>query len=271
MSLFRQLERRLRFLAVPHVLPIILSIQVFLYLTGTLFQMVDLSRVEYSWALVAAGEWWRVFTFIVYPPGCHWAFFAFGIYCTYFLGSSIEQEWGTLKFNLFLLTGWVLTIVAGVFAPYAVLTNEFIAGSLLLAFAYYSPNYVFQLYLIFPVQVKYLALLALFLSSLAFINGGPATQLSVGAALGNYLLFLGPAMLRDVRSGRRKAAWHARQKAAGREERAAGPRHVCVVCGKNSETHPHEDFRYRADDRCYCSEHVRAPLVGASASPEGRR
>jgi hypothetical protein len=265
MSLLSHLERRLRFLAVPHVLPIVLSIQVFLYLTGVLFGMVDLSRAIFSWELVAAGEWWRVFTFIVYPPGCHWALFAFGIYCTYFLGSSIEQEWGTLKFNLFLLTGWVLTIVAGFFAPYAALTNEFIAGSLLLAFAYYSPNYVFQIYFVFPVQVKYLALLALFLSTLAFFNGGPATQLAVGAALGNYLLFLGPAMLRDLRSGRRKARWHAKQKAAHRETAAAGPRHACVVCGKNSDTHPDEDFRYRADDRCYCSEHLRAPLSAGPA------
>ena len=263
MPLPRQLERRLRFLAVPHVLTIILSIQVFLYLTGTLFGMVDLSRVYFSWELVAAGEWWRVFTFLVDPPGSHWVFFAFCIYCTHFLGSAIENEWGTLRFNLFLLTGWVLTIAAGIFVPYAVLSNAFIAGSLLLVFAYYAPNYVFQIYFVFPVQVKYLALIALFMNMLGFFTGGPATQLAIGAAMGNYLIFLGPAMLRDLRSGRRKAAWHAQQKAAGREQRAAGPRHVCAVCGKNSETHPHEDFRYRADDRCYCSEHVRAPLVGA--------
>ena len=265
MSLLRQLERRSQFLAVPHVLPVILSIQVFLYITGYLFGMVDLSRLDFSWQMVAEGEWWRAVFFLVYPPGCHWVLFAFGIYGVYFIGSSIEKEWGPWRFNVFLLTGWLLTVGAGILVPYAVLSNWFIAGSLFLAFAYYAPNYVFYIYFVFPVQAKYLALLTLFLKTLAFVTGGPAAQLAVCAALGNYLIFLGPSMLRDLRSGQRKARWHARQSAARREIAAAGPRHACVVCGKNSDTHPHEDFRYRADDRCYCSEHLRAPLSAGSA------
>ncbi len=261
MSFFRKLERRLQPLAVPHLLPAILLGQVFFYIVR-MFGLMDISVLEYSWMRVATGEWWRVFTFAFYPEGCHWVLYAFGVACTYFLGNVLEHEWGTLRFNLFLITGWLLTIGAGLVMPPAVLSNVFIAGSLLLAFAYYQPNYVFQLYLVFPVQVKYLALLSLVGYTLVFIGGGWAAQLSAGAALGNYLIFLGPSMWRDVKSGRRRLSWHAKLRAERREASAAGPRHRCVVCGKNSDTHPHEDFRYRADDRCYCEEHLRAVIAG---------
>jgi hypothetical protein len=150
------------------------------------------------------------------------------------------------------------------------LSNVFIAGSILLAFAYYCPTYVFQLYFIFPVQAKYLALLSLFISTLAFINGGPAAKIETTAALSNYLLFLGPSMWRDFKSGRRHRAWHSRLRADQRETAAAGPRHRCATCGKNSETHPDEDFRYTADDRCFCAEHLpsrRVPSAGPSSRP----
>ncbi len=260
MTWSRKLERRLQFLAVPHLLPAILLGQVFFYI-ARMFGLMDLSLLEYSWLQVAAGEWWRIFTFALYPAGCYWVLYAFGVACTYFLGSVLEHEWGTLRFNLFLLTGWLLTVVAGIFIPPAVLSNVFIAGSILLAFAYYQPNYVFHLYFIFPVQAKYLALLSLVGYTLALLSGEWASQLSAGAALGNYLLFLGSSMWRDAKSGRRRLAWHAKLRAERREAEAAGPRHRCVVCGKTSDSHPQEDFRYCskcAGDQCYCSEHLRA-------------
>lgn len=269
MSLPRKLERLLQPLAVPHLLPAILLGQVFFYLVDML-GIFDISRIEYSWSQVAAGEWWRALTFLLYPAGCHWILYALGVACTHFLGSVLEHEWGTLRFNLFLITGWLLSIAAGMIAPSVSLSNVFIAGSILLAFAYYQPNYVFHLYFIFPVQAKYLALLSLVGYTMAILSGDRWAQLSAAAALGNYVIFLGPSMWMDAKSGRRRLSWHAKQRAGRRETAAAGPRHRCVVCGKNSDTHPQEDFRYCSKcegDQCYCEEHLRNHVHIVAAPP----
>lgn len=262
----RFLDRIARPLAVPHVFLALIAGQTFFYLVS-LLGLFDESRLWFAWSAVFAGEWWRVATFLVAPPVVHWVFFAFAVACLHSLGSALEHEWGTARFNLFLLLGAGFTLAAALLTPDRVIGSGFIAGTIFLAFAYLNPNHVFYLYFILPVKAKWLAALTLLFYTYSFVTGGPATQVAVLASLGNCLVFLGPQILDDFRGGRRQLAYRAKQKVARREEAAAGPRHVCVVCGKNSETHPHEDFRYRADDRCYCSEHLRAPLAGAPAGP----
>jgi hypothetical protein len=258
----QKLERWAQPLAFPHLLIGIIIGQTFFYLV-TLLGLFDESRIWFAWSAVLAGEWWRLLTFAISPPDVHWAFFAFVIYCLYSLGGALEAEWGLLRFNLFLITGWFLTVAAAALVPGQVMGNGFIGVSIFLAFAYLNPNYVFQIYFIFPVRAKYLALITLFLYTLGFYSGGLSTRLAILASLGNCLIFLGPQLLNDVRGGRRQLAFRSRQAAAKREVAAAGPRHRCVVCGKDSDTHPDEDFRYRADDRCYCSAHLRTPLATA--------
>ena len=261
-----KLERLARPLAVPHALAAIVAAQIFFYLVG----LFDVTRLWFAWTPVFEGEWWRVLTFVVSPPDVYWVWFAFAIAFLYSLGNALEQEWGTLRFNLFLLLGAVFTLAAALLTPDRVVGSGFIAGTIFLAFAYLNPNYVFHLYFILPVKARWLAALTLLFYTYSFATGDGATRVSVVAALGNCLVFLGPRLVSDFRGGRRQLANRAKQSAVRREESAAGPRHVCAVCAKNSETHPHEDFRYRADDRCYCSEHLQAPLAGAPPQEAGR-
>ncbi len=264
------LDRLARPLAVPNVFAAIVVGQVFFYLV-VLLGIFDPTRLLFAWNLVFAGEWWRVATFVISPPNIHWIWFAFAVMFLWSLGSALEQEWGPGRFNLFLLLGAVFTLAAALLTPGRVVGSGFIAGSIFLAFAYLNPNYVIHLYLILPIKVKWLAALVLVFYTWSFANGGAAARVAILASLGNCLVFLGPQMIADLRGNRRRMAFHAKQAATRREQAAAGPRHVCVVCGKNSDTHPDEDFRYRADDRCYCSEHLRAPLAGSPSSSDDRR
>ncbi len=260
-----KLERWARPLATPHLFLAIIIGQTFFYLCA-LLGLFDPTRLMFAWAEVYAGEWWRIFTFPFSPPVVHWALFAFAVACLHSLGQALEAEWGALRFNLFLTSGWVLTLALGLLAPGQVMGNGFIAGSVFLAFAYLNPNHVFHLYLILPVKAKYLAALTLSLYLIYFVTGQAGERLAIIASLGNCALFLGPQLLADWRGGRRRLVLGARRRAEERAEAAAGPRHRCVICGKDSDSHPHEDFRYRADDRCYCSEHVKAPLTGPNSS-----
>jgi hypothetical protein len=265
MSFFRKLERRLEAFAIPHVLLAIVAGQTFFYLTA-LLGLVDPFRLVLVWDLVAQGEWWRLASFVLVPPPAHPVFIAFALYMLYLLGSSLESEWGTLRLNLFLLTGWALAIGASVIVPGAVVTNAFIGGSVFLAFAYLNPNYVFHLFFILPVKVKWLALITWLYFGYVVLFGAPSARLLALAGAGNFLLFFATRIIEDIRTGRRQMTRQLKQRAELREAAAAGPRHRCVVCSKNSDTHPHEDFRYRADDRCYCEEHLRAAIAAEKAS-----
>ena len=264
MSWSLKLEKRLQPLAIPHVLLALVAGQTFFYL-AELIHLVDRSRLVLAWALVAQGEWWRLFSFTLVPPDAHWAFIAFALYMVYFLGSALEDAWGVLHFNLFLLSGWLLTLGAASLAPTMLANNTFIGGSIFLAFAYLNPNYVFYVFLVIPVKVKWLALLTWVFYGIAFFAGGPGARWLVLASVGNFLLFFTPRIVADLRTGKRQADGRALRRSEKVEAAAAGPRHRCVVCGRDSNTHPEEDFRYRADERCYCAEHLRAVLAEEAA------
>lgn len=266
MSFFRKLERRLEPLAIPHVILAIVAGQTFFYLSA-LLGLIDPMRLVLSWSLVAQGEWWRLASFVLVPPDAHPIFIAFALYILYMLGSALEQEWGILRLNLFLLTGWILTVFAALLVPPAQVTNLFIAGSVFLAFAYLNPNYVFYIFLILPVKVKWLALITWLYFGYICVVGDAVDRLLVLAATGNFLLFFAARIARDVRSGKRQMDGQLLRRAQARDAATAGPRHRCAVCAKNSETHPHEDFRYRADGKCYCEEHLRAVIAEEKARP----
>lgn len=259
MSLFSKFEHRLHPLAVPHVLLAIVAGQTFFYL-AMMIGLVDPQRLVLAWALIREGEWWRLASFTLVPPSASWYFIAFALYMLYFLGNALEQEWGTLRLNLFLLTGWALTVGVSCLVPFAVVGNGFIGGSVFLAFAYLNPNYTFYLFFILPVRVKWLALITWLYFGYVCVTGSTADRLLAVASAGNFLLFFSARIFRDIKTGKRHMDGQVRRRSALREAAVAGPRHRCVVCGKDSESHPQEDFRYCSkcvDDACYCSEHLR--------------
>lgn len=274
MSFFSKLERRLQPLAVPHAILAIVIGQTFFYLT-TMLGLVNAERLILSWSRVMEGEWWRLASFVLMPPAAGWLFIAFALYMLYFLGTALEEAWGTLRLNLFLIVGWLLTVAAAWFVPDSVASNAFIGGSLFLAFAYLNPNFTFYILFILPVRVKWLALLTWLYYGYVCVVGSLADRLFVLAAVGNFLLFFGARIVSDLKTGKRQVDGQLRRRAERREAEAAGPRHRCVVCGKNSDTHPEEDFRYCsrcAGDQCYCSEHLRnhVHVTESSATPTPR-
>jgi membrane associated rhomboid family serine protease len=206
---------------------------------------------------VLAGEWWRLVTFILVPPSASIYFIVFAWYMFWFFGSALEAHWGVNRYNLFLLMGWAITVGLSFLTPTAIASNAFIAGSVFLAFARLAPNFEIALFFILPVKVKWLALFTWILYAYSFVTGGLAAKLAVIAATGNFLIFFGPEMWMSVRQRKRRMAYAA----ANKSETVEGLRHRCKVCGKDSESHPHLDFRYCStctDDSCYCAEHIRS-------------
>ena len=62
---------------------------------------------------VLAGEFWRLFTFVLVPPNLSIIFGLISIFFTYFIGNTLERNWGTFKFNVYYFTGMILNIIMG--------------------------------------------------------------------------------------------------------------------------------------------------------------
>ncbi len=217
-------------------------------------------------AKVMQGEVWRVLTFLVDEPAPTLAlggmlaalFLVFYWMILQMMASSLEQIWGAFRLNLFVLTGYLLTVV-GTFLAYQVVpnmvaSNFFLYSSLFLAFARYFPDKVFHIYLILPVKVRWLAYLQWGTFAYLLVVGGWGIRALVLAVVVNYWLFFWRDHVRGVKQTVRRKRFEAK---AGPAKRLV---HVCHTCGLTSKDSPRTSFRYCsqcAGQVCYCPDHLR--------------
>ena len=76
-------------------------------------------------------------------------------YFYYWIGSLLEREWGTAKFNCFYFSGVVLNIIFGMIM--GVSSIAYVNMSMFFAFAVLFPNMQVLFMFILPVKVKWLA------------------------------------------------------------------------------------------------------------------
>jgi membrane associated rhomboid family serine protease len=213
---------------------------------------------------VAHGEVWRLLTFLFLPWGPAngpWAIFTiFALLFLYTIGTSLEAEWGTFRFDLYYFIGVLGTIVSSLLV--GPVTNEYINLSLLLAFATIFPEYEVLL-LILPVKVKWLGLLSGGFLAWSFITGSANVKAGLAAAMINYFLFFARPLYERLR-GRATQAARQRRLAGFAPEPARKPR-VCAKCGRSEKDDPNLEFRVcDCQEKCqgrlteYCLEHARA-------------
>ena len=259
MSFLNKLERILGRYAVPNLSLCLVIGQVFVLLSA-LLGLLDLNFFVLLPAFVFQGQWWRLFTMILMPPPpglFGYAFVAFAWYMFFLMGAALEGYWGEFRYNLFLFTGYALTVAVAFLTPFAPTTNLFIAGSVFLAFAWLNPDFEIALFFILPVKIKWLALLTWLANAYYFAVGSWPLRLQILASVGNFLLFFSQDIIQTMRYRKRVMAAKAQRFAAEGAEPEA--RHRCRICGKTDLTNPEMDFRYCskcAGDECYCPEHI---------------
>ena len=212
MDWISKLERRCGSWAIPNLTLYLIAIQaigVVMLLGG----YVDFPDMVLVGGLVQVGQWTRLFSFLMIPRTLSpiWLFFAFYIF--YLMGTALEHEWGTFRYNLFILCGYLLTIAAAFVAPAAVLTNTFFLGCVFLAFATLFPNFELHLFFILPVKVKWLGWLTAGFYVLVLFAGDTGSRADRGA---------GERRLRVV-SRRPAGHWRGRQQGDAHGERHADP------------------------------------------------
>lgn len=219
-------------------------------------------------SLVMKGEVWRLITFLFIPMDFNPLWILFSLYFYYMIGSSLEHEWGSFRFNLYYLIG-VIGTIAGAFLGGAG-TSTFLNLSLIFAFAYLFPNYELMLFFFLPVKIKYLAMLyaagLVLLFSLSPLYGIITV---LGSAL-NFILFFWKDIYYRLRFNRKS---YQKRK----EFKAKIPKihvmHRCTICGKTDVEDRHMDFRYCVDcdgDYEYCMDHLYNHEHIKAGSPSGK-
>lgn len=165
----------------------------FLPLSINISDWIDLSRSQ-----VLQGQVWRLVTFIFLPPASSPVFVLFALYFYYFIGTSLEEVWGSFQFNIYYLFGVIGTIIAGLITGYG--DNTYLNLSLFLAFAQLFPEHQVLLFFFIPIKIKYLAYLDWILFAWSFIVGSWTIRAAIVASLINFFLFFGPGMFRGLKN-----------------------------------------------------------------------
>ena len=256
------LERRLGRFAIPRLTVMLVFGQGLLYVL-TIGDPRRLHAFALDAGLVMKGQWWRLFTFLFYPPLTNPIFVFFALYIFYLMGSALEAQWGEFRYNAYIFIAYAATVAVAFLVPDQRPTNAYIGGSVFLAFAYLYPDFTLYLFFLLPVKIKYLAWLTWLLYGVKLLFGTWLERVLVLAAVSNFLIFFG----RDI-WGRSRGAHRRMAGAARRIQDPAKPFHCCAVCGKSEKSHPQMDFRvcpecHGAPDYCadhiFDHEHIRGP------------
>ena len=114
MSILSRLDAKFGRYAVPNLTVIIIIGQVLMYVAQQLnpgkqgFHLLE--RIRMYPERVLAGEYWRVVTFLFDPPITNLIFAALFWYFLYLMGTTLEVTWGSFRYNVYLLIGYVGSI-----------------------------------------------------------------------------------------------------------------------------------------------------------------
>ena len=226
---------------------------------------VLLSYLRFDAGLIMQGQIWRLITFMVYPPSMGLlAFLVFYFY--YWMGTALEQVWGTAQFNIYLLIGWALTVIYG-FLVYFIgglrisIDAQYLYLSMFFSYAALFPDQTVLLFFFIPIKMKYMAIIdAVYFLAAVITNPFPVNLLPVVAVLNFFIFFSGTLLQRIPKKASqstinfRKASQKIR-----REEREKLYHHKCAVCGRTDTDYPGLEFRYCsrcAGYHCFCSDHI---------------
>ncbi|MCL2053435.1 MAG: rhomboid family intramembrane serine protease [Oscillospiraceae bacterium] len=145
--------------------------------------------IQFDRDLFLAGQFWRIISFVFEPISNSIFWIIISMYFYWMIGTTLENNWGSFRFNLFYLLGIIGAIISGFITGYA--TNEFLNTSLFLAFAILFPEMRIMLFFIIPIKVKYLGYISGGFLLLIFLFSSFTVKIAILAAFINLGIFFG--------------------------------------------------------------------------------
>lgn len=218
-------NNKLRKLAIPNLtLALIMG-----YALGYVISIVDNIRgsnfigyLNLDPVKILGGQIWRLVTWVLIPPSDNNLFLVIlMMFCLVSFGTTLERAWGTVKFNLYIIGGIVITIISSflclLYMCYTFGNGDISTGWNILQIAYlidirtgtmwlgFSTYYIniliylgfaitfpmleVRLWFILPLKMYWLGILDAGFMIYYFIEGGMTTRFAVAAALINVVIF----------------------------------------------------------------------------------
>ncbi|MBM6751198.1 hypothetical protein H6A65_06765 [Mediterraneibacter glycyrrhizinilyticus] len=274
MNWLDKLERKLGRYAIPNLTVYLLAGYVIgcgiIYLMPNLIGWLTLEP-----ALILRGQIWRIISWLLIPPTTNPISLLFLVLLYYSLGTALERTWGTFRYNVYIFSGILFTVIAvfilyGVFfalygtevplSSIGLVSTNYITMSIFLAFAAIYPDMEVLLYFVLPIKMKWMALVYAVMALYYFITGGIVSRVAIAASLLNFVIFF--LSSRNMRRfGPREQARKAKFRKQSRPHMtyAGGARHRCAVCGRTELDDPNLEFRFCS--KCkgnyeYCQDHL---------------
>ena len=223
------------------------------------------------------GQVWRLITFIFIPDSTSAFSLLLTCYFYYWIGSTLERQWGTAKFTTYYIGGMLLTVLGAsiisliIGASLPVYGASYVNFAMFMAFALLYPDAQVLFMFIIPIRMKWLAYIDVFFFCyyiFYYISSGAwyFAILPITALL-NFVIFFWPELCSFFRLERHRSrqASHfhntvrTQQRREQYEQRTQGFRHKCAVCGRTDVSDPELQFRYCskcAGYHCFCADHI---------------
>lgn len=263
---------------IPNLMRVIVIGNVAVYVLMLLTQANDanaLSFLTFNLNALLHSEVWRLVTFVFVPAYSSPFALLISLYFYYWIGSTLERQWGTAKFNLYYISGALLTVLGVVLAslitgnPYLTAAGTgYVNLSMFFAFAFLFPDTTVLLFFILPVKMKWLAYLdgALFAFDIIKAIGAhnwAGVVLPIVALL-NFAVFIWPEVhyLKErakYQNSRKTVQFRQAQQQQAKQAQQQGYRHKCAVCGRTDTDYPDLQFRYCSKCvgyHCFCQDHI---------------
>ncbi|MBO4213735.1 MAG: hypothetical protein IKX99_05545 [Lachnospiraceae bacterium] len=291
MQLLNKMERKFGKYAIPNLMIYFIGA----YVVGILLGMVNSSALEFltldPYYIIYKLQLWRLISWIFVPYSLSILTLIFMPLFYWFLGRTMEQVWGTFRFNIYMLGGVLFTDI-GAFILYFVLkaiiqaktqipidettisifgaigspfSTYYLNLSLFLAFAMTFPEQRVYIYFVIPVKYKWMALLYAGFVVYDFIVGGWIVRAAIIISLLNFFIFFFMTRKMKIKGKPKmhkvKMANDARDVKFKTVVNNGGPnyRHKCAICGRTERDDPTLQFRFctKCDgNHEYCQDHL---------------
>jgi hypothetical protein len=230
-----RLERKLGRFAIPNLTYVLVAGMAAVYVLSML-------KPEFEKALILdvgaikQGQVWRLFTYLFLPPSADMCglprpiVMLFALYFIWLMGTNLESEWGSFKYNMFWLVGMIGTTASALIAGGGA-TNQYLGATLFLAFATLFPDFQVLFMFIIPVKVKWLAIVSAIGLVVSFLGGTWMARAAILAATGNYVLFFAGHWGSFFKERRVVVRQRARRASMAEPERPKTGGRTCAICG----------------------------------------
>lgn len=241
--------------------------------------------------MILHGQVWRIFTWLLMPPEELGIFTIIMLILYYQLGQGLERTWGTYRYNVYMFSGFLFTIVsafvlyivygllyAQVVSDYQVLSmaigssvsTYYINMSIFLAYAATYPEEQLMFYFLIPIKIKWFGfiygiyIVLEIVKAFSYYSTVQAVIITVliVASLLNFLLYMifGRSRNRfNPNQVKRRHQYKQSIRNAKPVNYEGGARHKCAVCGRTELDDPSLTFRYCSKcsgNKEYCQEHL---------------